>query len=139
MLSRKGGLNTAHRPRQSGLFLMTENIKTVEDLLSELSMIEMESQRLLDDESCRVVAEADNRGLLTDDEWTRIKQLLLEALAFLSSPQKSSTNIIGGKVAIDPDTDPRNADWLRIDAAHLLSGHLLPTDRVFGTHKDNGH
>ena len=118
---------------------MIENIKTVEDLLSELSMIEMESQRLLDDESWRVVAEAYSRGLLTDDEWARIKQLLREALAFLSSPQKSSTDIIDGKVVIDPDADPRNADWLRIDAAHRLSGHLLPTDRVFGTHKDIGH
>jgi hypothetical protein len=92
--------------------------KTVENLLSELSTVEMESQRLLDDESCRVVADAYSRGLLTDVEWARIKHLLRQALAFLSSPRKTSMDIIDGNIIIDPDADPRHADWLRIDAAH---------------------
>ena len=105
---------------------MAENRKTVENLLSELSIIEMESQRLLDDDSCRLLAEAYSRGLMTDGEWAQIEQWLREALAFLSRPQRASTEIIDGKVFIDADADPRNADWLRIDAAHRLSGHLLP-------------
>src|SRR4051794_15155235 len=98
----------------------------VENLRSELSMIEMENQRLLDDDSCRLVTEAYSRGLLTDAESAQIKHLLREALIFLSCAQRTSKDLIGGKAFIDLDADPRNADWLRIHAANRLSGHFLP-------------
>jgi hypothetical protein len=105
---------------------LKENRKSTEQLLSELSMIEMESQHILDDGSCELVAEAYRSGILTDEEWTRTKEMLREALAFLTSPQSSSWVEEGGKKFFDIDADPRNADWLRIDAAHRLSGHYLP-------------
>ena len=93
---------------------MTINEQRVERLLSELSDIEFDSQRLLDDDSLRLIAELRSRKLLTEEEWTRIKQFLGEALAFLSGPQKTLTHAADGSIVLDPDADPRNADWLRI-------------------------
>jgi hypothetical protein len=98
--------------------------KRVDALVSELSMIEFENARLLDDDSLRVVAEV--RYLLTDDEWTQIKQFLGEALKFLSGPEKTLTYATDGQLVLNPDADPRNADWIRIAAACRLASHDLP-------------
>ena len=99
----------------------------VERLASELSMIEFENKRLLDDDSLRLIAEVRSRNLLTDDEWSQIKQFLRDALEFLSSPQKTVTHAADGSVMLNPDADPRNADWLRISAACRLANRSLPT------------
>ena len=98
--------------------------KRLEPLLSELSFVEFENRHLLDDDSIRLVAEVRRQNLLSNDEWLRIKQFLKEALAFLSGP--GSTHMRDGRLVIDPDADPRNADWLRIDAACRLSHRALP-------------
>ena len=98
----------------------------VEHFLSQLSDIEFESQRLLDDESLRLIAEVRSRNLLTEDEWVQIKQFLKQALRFLSSPKKTMSDAADGSIVFDPDADPRNADWLRIDAACRLAKRLLP-------------
>jgi hypothetical protein len=100
--------------------------KRVERWLSELSDIEFESQRLLDDDSLRLIAELRSRKLLTDEEWTRIKQFLREALAFLSGPEETLTHAADGSIVLNPDADPRNADWLRISAACRLAKRSLP-------------
>jgi hypothetical protein len=105
---------------------MTVKEKRSERWLSELSNIEFENQRLLDDDSLRLVAELRSRKLLTDEEWARIRELLREALTFLSGPQKTLTSSADGSIVLDPDFDPRNADWLRIDAACRLAKHSLP-------------
>src|SRR5262249_4993282 len=99
----------------------------VERLASELSMIEFENRRLLDDDSLRLIAEVRSRNLLTDDEWSQIKQFLRDALEFLSSPQKTVTHAADGSIVLNPDADPRNADWLRISAACRLANRSLPT------------
>jgi hypothetical protein len=98
----------------------------VEPLVEELSIIEFENRRLLDDNSLRLIAEVRGRNLLTDEEWIQIKQFLKEALEFLSGPQKTLTHTADGSVLLDPDADPRNADWLRIDAACRLTNRSLP-------------
>jgi hypothetical protein len=64
--------------------------------------------------------------LLTDEEWTRIKQFLREALAFLSGPQTTVTHAADGSIVLDLNADPRNADWLRISAACHLAKRSLP-------------
>jgi hypothetical protein len=105
---------------------MTVKEGRVEPLVSELSIIEFENRRLLDDDSLRLVAEVRSRNLLTDDEWIKIKQSLKDALEFLSGPQKTVTYAADGRMVLDPDADPRNADWLRIDAACRLANRSLP-------------
>jgi hypothetical protein len=100
--------------------------KRIEQWLSELSDIEFENRRLLDDDSLRLVAELRGRKLLSDEEWVQIKELLKEALTFLSGPQKTLTTSADGSIVLDPDFDPRNADWLQIDAACRLAKHSLP-------------
>jgi hypothetical protein len=100
--------------------------KRLEPLLSDLSFVEFENGHLLDDDSIRLIAELRGQNLLSNDEWLQIKQFLKEALAFLSGPDRASTRMRDGQLAIDPDADPRNADWLRIDAACRLSHRALP-------------
>jgi hypothetical protein len=94
-------------------------------LVSELSTIELENRQLLDDDSLRLVAEVRSRNLLTDSEWIRMKQFLREALEFLSGQQKTVAHSADGRAMLDPDADPRNADWLRIDSACRLSQSLV--------------
>ena len=63
---------------------MSKEDERVESLVSELSTLEFENGRLLDDESIRLVAGVRGRNLITDEEWTQIKQFLIDALKFLS-------------------------------------------------------
>jgi hypothetical protein len=63
--------------------------------------------------------------LLTDDEWVQIKEFLKDALGYLASPNKTITHTADGRTLIDPDADPRNANWLRIDAAHRVCAEIL--------------
>jgi hypothetical protein len=105
---------------------MTTEKERVDRLVSELSMVEFESGRLLDDDSLRLIAEVRCRNLLTDDEWTQIKQFLKKALTFLSGPEKTLTYANDGHPVINPDADPRNADWIRIAAACRLANRDLP-------------
>jgi hypothetical protein len=67
---------------------MRTRLKT---LVSELSLIEFENKRLLDDETIRLVAETRARNLLNDHEWAQIKRFLREALEYPSDPQKIVT------------------------------------------------
>jgi hypothetical protein len=97
-----------------------------ESWLAELSDIEFESQRMLDDESLKLIAELRSRKLLTNEEWNQIKLFLRKALEFLSGQPKILRQAAHGSTVIDPDLDPRNADWLRISAACRLAGHDLP-------------
>ena len=90
----------SERPR------MTSKQGRIKPLLSELSIIEFENRRLLDDDSLRLLAEVRSRNLLNDDEWIQIKQFLREALEFLSGPQKTVTYAVDGRAVVDPDADP---------------------------------
>jgi hypothetical protein len=98
----------------------------VKDLISELEVVEFENAKMLDDDSIRFLAEVRDRQLITDDEWARLKVFLKEALVFLSRPPTTVTRNPDGTTIIDPDADPRNADWLRIHAACNLAHRDLP-------------
>ena len=100
--------------------------KRVEALVFELSTIEFENRRLLDDKSIRLIAEVRSKNLLNDAEWIRMQKFLKEALEYLSNPDKTVTLTADGHAVLDPDADPRNADWLRIDAACRQAHRLLP-------------
>lgn len=102
---------------------MTSEHERVSALVSELSLIEFENSRLLDDNSIRLIAEVRSQNLLTDDEWSQIKHLLKEALV-LSGVQKMAPDV--DRQTLDPFSDPRNADWLRTYTACRLAGHALP-------------
>jgi hypothetical protein len=54
-------------------YQMTINEQRVGRFLSELSDIEFGSQRLLDNDSLRLIAEFGSRKLLTEEEWTQSK------------------------------------------------------------------
>lgn len=69
--------------------MMAIGEKRLAPLVSELSFIELENRRLLDDGSIMLVAEARSRNLITVDEWIQIKQFLREALEYLSGPGKT--------------------------------------------------
>jgi hypothetical protein len=104
---------------------MSKEDERVGSLISELSIIEFENGQLLDDESLRLVAEVRSRNLITADEWTQIKQLLSDALRFLSGEQDKAGSTPNGPIILD-DSDPHNADWLRSYSACRLAGHTLP-------------
>ena len=105
---------------------MTTKEQSIERWLSQLSHIEFENQRSLADNSLRLIAEVRSRNLLTDDEWNQVKTFLKEALTFLSGTQNTAAHKADGSIVIDPDADPRNADWIRISAACRLARHSLP-------------
>jgi hypothetical protein len=105
---------------------MTIKEVRIERVVSELSMIEFEHRRLLDDDSLRLLAELRCQNILTDDDWIQIKQFLRKALDFLSGPQTTLTSAADGSLVLDPNADPRNADWLRISAACRLANRSLP-------------
>ena len=71
---------------------MSKEDERVGSLISELSIIEFENGQLLDDESLRLVAEVRSRNLITADEWTQIKQLLSDALRFLSGEEDKAAS-----------------------------------------------
>ena len=56
-----------------------------EQLEEELSMVEFESGRLLDDQSLKLMATLRARNVLTEEEWAQIKAFLRKALEFLTA------------------------------------------------------
>jgi hypothetical protein len=98
-----------------------------EQIAEELSLIEFESGCLLDDDSLGFMAQLRARSIITQEEWIRIKQFLRSALEFLSASKRAKKHDSKGHLVIDPGADPRNADWLQMDAAQRLAGRSLPS------------
>jgi hypothetical protein len=101
-------------------------VAPIDPRVAELRQIEKEGNVALDDDSIRFVGQVRSDNLLRDDEWNQIKEFLGEALRFLSGPKKTAWREADGTLVIDPDADPRNANWLRIDRANRLAGYVLP-------------
>ena len=55
---------------------MPMTVESKDRLLSELSRLEAESNQRLDDDSLKVIAELRSRGVLSDADWTRIREFL---------------------------------------------------------------
>lgn len=102
---------------------MSNEHRRVKAAVSELSILEFENGQLLDDESIRFVAEVRASNLITDDEWNRMKQLLIDALKFLSDQRERAVSAGNGLTTFE---DPRSADWLRSYTACRLAGFYLP-------------
>ncbi len=62
-------------------------------------------------------------GVLSDENWRRILQLLASAMEELSRPEPEGD----GKDAINLDADPRNDDWIRIVGARRRAGYRMPS------------
>lgn len=98
-------------------------MQLAERLEEELSMIEFEVGRLLDDESLKLIAQLRAHNILTQEDWTPIKSFVRTALEFLiHHPQPPEQ---GGHAVLD-DTDPRNADWIKIAGVGRRTGFVLP-------------
>jgi|GEM_PF-1429872 len=95
--------------------------------MTELQQIEQDMSAQLDDESIPLLEMVHLCNLISADEWNQVKAYLKEALLFLNSPNKTVTHDTPGTLVINPDADPRNADWLRIATANRLAGYSLPT------------
>lgn len=82
--------------------------------------------RDLDDTSVAFVARLRARRILTNSDWERVKAWLIEAMEFITGPERTAQRQPDGTTIIDPDADPRNADWLRIAAVHRQAGYRMP-------------
>jgi hypothetical protein len=108
---------------------MDRDLHQVEQLKEELSMVEFESGRLLDDQSLKLMAALRARNVLTEEEWAQIKAFLRKALDFLTAskdqklPESEEPPIIDFAII---DADPRNADWIKIAGVNRRTGVALP-------------
>jgi hypothetical protein len=99
-----------------------------EGLLSELSDIEFESQRMLDDESLRLIAELRCRELLTNEEWNKIK-LFLVVEADLSDEQTPlNVTVDEARIYEQGDFIGRNYEVLRVFEGGLGRVYLVAKD-----------
>lgn len=85
------------------------------------------------------VAAVHEAGLLTADEWERIKGFLQEAMQSLRpEPARKKETLV-----FNLDADPRNADWIKIVHASRLAGHKMPHWAALwfwwlGSHREEG-
>ncbi len=80
----------------------------------------------LDDDSVQFAVRLRTRGILGDDDWAAMQADLADAARFLSEPNLTVQKLPGGTTLVDPDADPRNANWLGLAAANDLAHHDLP-------------
>jgi hypothetical protein len=92
----------------------------------DLNVIMMQAGRVLDDPSVELLGRLRDERVLDDADWARICVWLREALEFLARPNETATRDKDGRLVINPDADPRNANWIRISAASRQAGHTLP-------------
>jgi hypothetical protein len=98
---------------------------TSEQILAWLDLTEIERREKMhldDDNSIPILAALRAIGLLTDDDWNRIKGFLHQALKQDNSLQE----LDDGKTIACPDADLCNADWPKIVRARTLAGCKLP-------------
>jgi len=93
---------------------------------ADLVGIEEEMKVRLDDKSIPLLAQLRAKNLLTKSNWKAIRAYLRDALASLSEQNQSSGRNADGVIFFEADSDPRDADWLRIVRARDLAGYALP-------------
>jgi hypothetical protein len=94
---------------------------------AELTDIERREKVALNDNSIPVLAAIRANGLLTDDDWNRIKGYLGDALKLLSGSDESAQEVEDETSIISLDADPRSADWPKVASARRLAGQELPS------------
>jgi hypothetical protein len=80
--------------------------------------------RELDDASIPFFVRLRAGGILTDQDWDKIKAWLRKAM--LLGPDAAFVRLPDGTRALCPDADPRNADWLRIAEVWDRTGYNIP-------------
>lgn len=83
-------------------------------------------KRELDDPSAEFLARLRGSGGLRDADWQQVLGKIPSALRFLAGPNPTLTQNDRGQMVLDPDADPRNADWIRLAAAARKAQHHLP-------------
>ena len=102
--------------------------------MAELIAIQRKRKKYLDDASIPLLAHLRENGVIDDEAWSAIKAMMGDALNFLPvKPQKSEI--------LDLDSDPRNADWIKIVRVRRASRRQLPgwagfwLNRLYHDHK----
>lgn len=96
------------------------------DALAELRGVMEPFKRDLDDPSAEFLARLRAAGVLNDTDWQHILGEIPSALQFLAEPNPTATRDEQRHLVLDPDADPRNANWIRLAAAARRAQHHLP-------------
>jgi hypothetical protein len=97
-----------------------------ERALTDLRGVMARFKRELDDPSVEFLARIRAAGVLSNADWEHILGEIPKALRFLSKPNPTVTQDEHGHTVINPDADPRNANWLRLASAARKAQHHLP-------------
>jgi hypothetical protein len=85
-----------------------------------------EFERELGDPSAEFLARLRGRGTLGDADWQHVLGQIPAALRFLAAPNPTLTQDEHGQTVLDPDADPRNANWIQQAATARKARHRLP-------------
>jgi hypothetical protein len=97
-----------------------------EGALADLRGVMARFKRELDDPSAEFLARIRADGVLSDANWRHILGEIPKALRFLSKPKPTVTQDEHGLAVLNPDADPRNANWIRLASAARKAQHHLP-------------
>lgn len=97
-----------------------------EGALADIQGVMAPIERALDDPSAEFLARLRAAGVLSEDDWQHVLGKIPSALQFLAAPNPTVTSDEHGQPVLDPDADPRNANWIRLAAAARRAKHDLP-------------
>ena len=87
--------------------------------MGELIAIQRKRKRYLDDDSIPLLAHLRENDVIDNEAWSAIKAMMGDALNFLPvKPRKSDI--------LNLDSDPRNADWIKIVRVRRACRRQLP-------------
>jgi hypothetical protein len=108
------------------LYLVKRYDSRYQGAVADLRGVMAPFKRELDDPSAEFLARLRGCGRLRDADWQHILGEIPSALEFLAGPNPTVTRNDRGQPILDPDADPRNANWLRLVAAARKAQHRLP-------------
>lgn len=65
-------------------------------------------------------------GVVTGSDWTTVNAWIHEARALHETLDRGVSRHAGGRLSLNLDADPRNADWLKIVRVRRLTGYEIP-------------
>lgn len=108
------------------LYLVKRYDTRYQGAVADLRAVMAPFKRELDDPSAEFLARLRGCGGLRDADWQHVLGQIPSALEFLGGPNLTLTRNDRGQVVLNPDADPRNADWIRVAAAARKGRHQLP-------------
>jgi len=94
-------------------------MNALEDLKN---VMEPYGRELDEPDSIKLIAAVREKGLFSENQWSRVLSWLDSAMQSLCKKEKAATSEV-----INLDGDARNADWNKIGRARRLSKHVLPS------------